>query len=193
MCSGVVMSDSSLQSRSNEGQPSDAELLSGIKDGDEQALTRLFQRHSKLVFSVAMRVLNDREDAEDVLQEIFMQIWRKPLDLRETQQSIEPLLAVMARNRAVDSIRKRKLTQPVEELPIASSLDVAASSERHLLLNRVREIARKLPPEQQTALDLAFFQGLTHTEIADTTGTPLGTVKTRIRAAVTLLERTLRT
>ena len=122
-----------------------------------------------------------------------MQIWRKPLDLRETQQSVEPLLAVMARNRAVDSIRKRKLTQPVDELPIPSSLDVAASSEHSLMLNRVREIARKLPVEQQTALDLAFFQGLTHTEIAASTGTPLGTVKTRIRAAVNLLERTLRT
>ena len=187
------MSDSSLHSRSKEGQESDPALLSKIKSGDEQALTRLFHRHSKLVFSIAMRVLNDREDAEDVLQEIFMQIWRRPLDLHENQQSIGPLLAVITRNRAVDSLRKRRLTQPVDDLPIASSVDVAASSEHSLLLNRVREIASKLPAEQQTALDLAFFQGLTHTEIAATTGTPLGTVKTRIRAAVNLLERTLRT
>ena len=167
-------------------------LLVKIKEGDEQALTRLFQRHSKLVFSVAMRVLNDREDAEDVLQEIFMQVWRKPFELRENQQSLEPLLAVMTRNRAVDSIRKRKLTQQVDDLPLASPVNLAVESENSLLLARVREVASHLPAEQQIALDMAFFQGLTHSEIAAKTDTPLGTVKTRIRAAVNLLERTLK-
>lgn len=185
------MSDS-LQFGSKEEQDTDPALLSKIKTGDEQALTQLFQRHSRLVFSVAMRVLNDREDAEDVLQEIFMQIWRKPLEVTGSNQSVGPLLAVMARNRAVDSIRKRKSTQSVEDLPLASSVDVAASSEQTLLLNRVRSIANQMPAEQRMALELAFFQGLTHTEIAATTGTPLGTVKTRIRTAITLLERTLR-
>lgn len=181
-----------MRHRSEESQETDPALLSKIKTGDEQALTRLFQRHSKLVFSVAMRVLNDREDAEDVLQEIFMQVWRKPFELRDEQQSLEPLLAVMARNRAVDSIRKRKLTQPVDELPLPSPINLAAESENSLLLARVRQIASQLPREQQIALDLAFFQGLTHTEIAAKTETPLGTVKTRIRAAVNLLERTLK-
>lgn len=186
------MSDA-LQPRSPGGQQEeDSVLLSRIQRGDEQALTGLFRRHSRLVFSVAMRVLNDREDAEDVLQEVFMQIWKRPLEIKEAQQSAAPLLAVMARNRAVDTIRRRKQTEPVDEMPLASSLDVAASSERTLLLDRVRDIASKLPAEQQTALNLAFFQGLTHTEIAETTGAPLGTVKTRIRAAVNLLERTLK-
>ena len=190
--SGRSQIDSSPQPRSVEEQESDSLLLQKIKGGDEQALTRLFHRHSRLVLSVALRVLNDREDAEDVLQEIFMQIWRKPLSLNEEQQALGPLLAVMTRNRAVDSIRRRKQTEPVDELPLASSHDVAASSEQNLLLGRVREIASKLPVEQRKALDMAFFQGLTHTEIAASTGTPLGTVKTRIRAAVDLLERTLR-
>ncbi len=121
-----------------------------------------------------------------------MQIWKRPLEILETHQSAGPLLAVMARNRAVDSIRKRKPTQSVDDTPLPSSVDLAASSEHNLLLSRVRDIASKLPVEQQTALNMAFFQGLTHTEIAATTGTPLGTVKTRIRAAVNLLERTLK-
>lgn len=181
-----------MRPRSEEGQETDPVLLAKIREGDEQALARLFQKHSKLVFSVAMRVLNDREDAEDVLQEIFMQVWRKPFELREDQQSLEPLLAVMTRNRAVDSIRRRKLTQPVDDLPLASPLNLAASSENNLLLARVREIASQLPVEQQTALEMAFFEGLTHTEIAAKTATPLGTVKTRIRSAVNLLERTLK-
>lgn len=185
------MSDSP-ETRSMEGQETDSALLSRVQSGDEQALTRMFQRHSRLVFSVAMRVLSDREDAEDVLQEVFMQIWRKPLEIKEAHQSAGPLLAVMARNRAVDYIRKRRPMEPVDELPLASSQDVAASSEQTLLLNRVRQIAGTLPVEQQTALDMAFFQGLTHTEIAESTGTPLGTVKTRIRSAVNLLERTLK-
>ena len=121
-----------------------------------------------------------------------MQIWKRPLEILETHQSAGPLLAVMARNRAVDSIRKRKPTQSVDDTPLPSSVDLAASSEHNLLLSRVRDIASKLPVEQQTALNMAFFQGLTHTEIAATTGMPLGTVKTRIRAAVNLLERTLK-
>lgn len=186
------MSDS-LQPRSlGEQREDDSALLSRIQRGDEQALTGLFRKHSRLVFSVAMRVLNDREDAEDVLQEVFMQIWKRPLEIKEGHQSAGPLLAVMARNRAVDTIRRRRATESVDDVPLASPVDVAASSEQTLLLNRIRDIASKLPAEQQTALNMAFFQGLTHTEIAETTGTPLGTVKTRIRAAVNLLERTLK-
>lgn len=186
------MSDPSLRATSAEDQVSDPVLLARVRDGDEQALTSLFRRHSRLVFSVAMRVLKDREDAEDVLQEVFMQIWKRPLDINEAHQSAGPLLAVMSRNRAVDNIRKRRPTQPVDDLPLASTHDLASASEHNLLLSRVRDIAVTLPVEQQTALDLAFFQGLTHTEIAEKTGAPLGTVKTRIRAAVNLLERSLR-
>lgn len=186
------MSDASFPSRLGDEQESDPELFSRIKRGDQQALTRLFHRHSRLVFSVAMRVLSDREDAEDVLQEVFMQLWKRPLDTLDSYQSAGPLLAVMARNRAVDHIRRRRPTQSVDDLPLASSLDLAASSEQNLLLGRVREIVTTMSAEQQTALNLAFFQGLTHTEIAEKTGTPLGTVKTRIRAAVNLLERTLK-
>ena len=185
------MSESFSQSQSVEGE-NDHVLLSGIQSGDETALTRLFHRHSRLVFSVAMRVLQEREDAEDVLQEVFMQIWKRPPVIDDTHQSAGPLLAVMARNRAVDHVRKRKHMQPVDDLPLPSSVDLEASSEQRLLLGRVREIVKELPQEQQTALNLAFFQGLTHTEIAASTGTPLGTVKTRIRAAVNLLERTLK-
>lgn len=173
-------------------QEPDSALLSRIQRGDEQALTSLFRRHSRLVFSVAMRVLNDRQDAEDVLQEVFMQIWKRPLEIKEAHQSAGPLLAVMARNRSVDMIRRRRPTEQVEDVPLASPLDVAASSEQSLLLKRIRQIASTLPTEQRNALDMAFFQGLTHTEIAESTGTPLGTVKTRIRAAVNLLERTLK-
>lgn len=104
--------------------------------------------------------------------------------------SLRGLLAVMARNKSIDIIRRLKQTQSIDEFDVPSSFDLAISSERRLLLNRVNEVVRKLP-QQQSVLELAFFEGLTHAEIATKTGTPLGTVKSRIKAALQSLQRTV--
>ena len=153
----------------------------------------VFERYSRLVYSIALRILRDPEQAEDVLQEVFMQLWRKPISLDRGRGSLSALLIAITRNRSIDMIRRRRHTQSADELDMPSSFNLATDSERRLLVNRVREIAATLPLEQRAALELAFFEGLTHTEIAAKTGAPLGTVKTRIRIALQSLGRTLKT
>ncbi len=165
----------------------DLSLLALIQRGDEDALASLFARHSKLVYSVGLRVLRDPAAAEDVLQEIFMQIWRNPTGFVAARGSLGGWLAVVARNRSIDLLRKRRPTDSVDDLPLLSPLDVSDEAERNVLLQRVRVLMAELPAEQRIALEMAFFEGWTHAEIAEKTATPLGTVKTRIRNALQVL------
>ena len=165
----------------------DASLLVEIAQGDEAAMAQFYSRHAKRVYSVALRVLRDPSSAEDVLQDIFMQIWRKPETFNVTRGSLEGWLSVIARNRAIDVIRGRKPTELIDDLPLPSSQDLAAEVEHSVTLERVKQLVATLPQEQRQALNLAFFQGLTHSEIAQKTGDPLGTVKTRIRIGLQTL------
>lgn len=169
---------------------SDAHLLTRLEQKDESAMSALFARHSRLVYSVALRVLRDPQIAEDVVQEVFMQIWNKPVAFVPSRGSLSSLLAVMARNRSIDHIRGKKVTESVDDLHIASSYNLANDAEHRIMLERVRAVIGELPAEQKSALEMAFFGGLTHVEIAEQTGQPLGTIKTRIRAALQRLERT---
>ena len=162
----------------------DAYLLTAISQGDEAAMARLYSRHATRTYSIALRVLRDPSSAEDVLQEIFMQIWRNPTSFTATRGSIEGWLAVVARNRAIDMLRRRKPSELVNELLLPSRQNLSAEVEHSVTLERVKQVIATLPEEQQRALELAFFQGLTHLEIAAETGVPLGTVKTRIRVAL---------
>ncbi len=170
----------------------DSSLLAMVQQGDEQAMARLFERHSKLVYSVALRVLRDPAAAEDVLQEIFMQIWRTPTSFVGTHTSLAGWLAVVSRNRSVDLLRKKRPTESFEDVPFASPYDLANDAEQNLMLERVRILVAELPDEQRTALEMAFFEGLTPLEIAEKTECPLGTVKTRIRSAVQALGKAFR-
>ncbi len=149
----------------------------------------LFDRYSKVVYSVALRVLRDTASAEDVLQEIFMQVWRSPGSFLETKGSLGGWLAVVARNRSIDTLRRRRPTDPVEEISLASSFNLAEEAERNNMMERARSVIVQLPVEQRKTLEMAFFDGLTHTEIAAMTGDPLGTVKTRIRSALLTLRK----
>lgn len=170
----------------------DSSLLAMVQQGHEQAMARLFDRHSKLVYSVALRVLRDPAAAEDVLQEIFMQIWRTPTSFVGTRGSLAGWLAVVSRNRSIDFLRKKRPTESVEDVPLASPYDLAKEAEQNLMLERVRILVAELPDEQRKALEMAFFEGLTHSEIAEKTKCPLGTVKTRIRSAVQTLGKAFR-
>ena len=152
-------------------------------------MASLFDRYSKVVYSVALRVLRDTASAEDVLQEIFMQVWRSPGSFLETKGSLGGWLAVVARNRSIDTLRRRRPTDPVEEIALASPFNLAEEAERNNMMERARSVILKLPVEQRKTLEMAFFDGLTHTEIAAMTGDPLGTVKTRIRSALLTLRK----
>lgn len=176
---------------SPEGPDGDIQLLERVRRGEEQAMALLYDRYSRLVYSVALRVLRDAASAEDVLQEVFLGVWRRPQSFVATRGNLGGWLAVVARNRSIDTLRRKRPSEQVEEVHLASPYNLAAEAERSRLMDRARTIIMRLPPEQRKTLEMAFFDGLTHTEIAEMTGDPLGTVKTRIRGALTTLRKEL--
>jgi RNA polymerase sigma-70 factor (ECF subfamily) len=171
------------------GSVNDAVLLEQVGHGNESAMEDIFRRYSGPVYSVALRVLRDNGHAEDVLQEVFLQLWRKPAAFMQQRGSLGAWLVVVARNRAIDHLRRRKPADSVEDVILASSVNVADEAERNTMMEKVRRVIADLPPEQQKSLELAYFEGLSHTEIASRTGDPLGTVKTRIRQALITLRK----
>lgn len=168
---------------------SDALLMSRIRLREQQAMADVFDRYGALVYSVAMRILKDPGLSEDVMQEVFIQVWKAPQSFTQVRGSLGAWLAVMARHRAIDRLRQRRPSEFLNELVLPSSVNLATETERKVTMEKVREVLNKLPAEQQTSLDLAFFEGLTHAEIAQRTGDPLGTVKTRIRSALASLRK----
>lgn len=173
------------------GANSDESLMDRVRVHEQQAMAALFDRYAGLVYSVALRVLRDTGQAEDVMQEIFFQLWRNPDSFSSARGSLGAWLLVVARNRAIDQLRQRRPTEQVEEVVVASSTNLQSEAERSIMMQRVRGILRDLPREQQDSLQMAFFDGLSHSEIAEKTGQPLGTVKTRIRSALTSLRKRL--
>jgi len=162
----------------------DAALVARLRGGDQSAMADLYDLYSSVVYGVALRVLGDTTAAEDVLQEIFLQLWRRPQAFNAERGRLAPWLAVIARNRAIDVLRKRPPEADIDEMPLSTGIDLEDVAAQRLAIERVRSAIGQLPPEQRKALEMAFFEGLTHTEIASKTGEPLGTVKTRIRSAL---------
>ena len=167
----------------------DVALLAMVQKGNESAMASLFDRYSKVVYSVALRVLRDPASAEDVLQEIFMQIWRNPDSFIATRGSLGGWLAVVSRNRSIDALRRKRPTEQVDDMALASPYNLADEAERNSMMEKARTVIHLLPTEQRKTLEMAFFDGLTHSEIAEMTGDPLGTVKTRIRSALGTLRK----
>ena len=168
---------------------SDAMLVSAIRSGDEQAMAQLYDRYSPIIYSVALRVLGDTGTAEDILQEVFMQLWRSPDVFDASRGSLRGWLAVIARNRAIDSLRKRPPETDITEVVVSVEPDLAGKAEWSRAAEKIRRALGGMPAPQRSALEMAFFEGLTHTEIAEKTGEPLGTVKTRIRAGLMVLRK----
>lgn len=179
------------QPRTSESGIDDLELLSQIATGDQNAMSVFFDRYARMVYSVALRVLRDAGEAEDVMQEIFVQIWQNPQSYVAGRESLGGWLVVTARNRAIDKLRRRKPTDPVELFTLPSSVNLAQESERNLLIEKIQNAMTRLPAEQRSSLQLAFFEDFTHSEIAEKTGDPLGTIKTRIRLALIALRKEL--
>lgn len=167
----------------------DLGLLSEIQSGSQDAMTAFFDRYSRMVYSVALRVLNDSGEAEDVMQEIFIQVWQNPGAFVSGRGSLGGWLVVVARNRAIDKLRRRRPSDPVELFALPSSTNLAQESERALLLEKIQAAMANLPEEQRKSVELAFFEGLSHSEIAEKTGEPLGTIKTRIRLALIAIRK----
>jgi RNA polymerase sigma-70 factor (ECF subfamily) len=168
---------------------SDQLLMERIRSNDQMAMAEVFDRYGGLVYSVALRVLKEPDQAEDVMQDIFFQLWKGTGTYAEGRGSLGAWLAVVARNRAIDSLRRKKPTDSVEDVVLPAKTDLASESERNLMIEKVRVVMQGLPTEQQKLVELAFFEGMSHSEIAEKTGDALGTVKTRIRTALMSLRK----
>ena len=173
----------------------DEALMRRILDGDEAALGTLYDRYGGLVYSIANRILRDTGAAEEVLQDIFHQIWRTAARFDFERGSLSAWLLVMARSRSIDRLRRRSIVTTEEAEPSNMALraewDLETAAAQNQMIAQVRKALEALPEAQRQAMELAYFEGLTQTEIASRTGDPLGTVKTRIRAAIASLKKAL--
>ncbi|PWT88806.1 MAG: hypothetical protein C5B55_12465 [Blastocatellia bacterium] len=176
-------------------QVDDVELLKAVARKDEQALADLYDRYRAVLFGLINRILNNREEAEDVLQDVFIQVWGRAADFDEKRGRPFTWLVTLARSRAIDRLRNlasRERTaiagarEPTEAVSDAVS-DAFLSEQRGL----VNSALAQLPEEQKHALTLAYFDGLTQSEIAARLGAPLGTVKTRMRSGLMKLRELL--
>ncbi len=159
-------------------------LIARLRAGEQQAMSELYDRYARIVYAVALRVLQDAAAAEDILQDVFLQLWRNPDAFDASRGNLAAWLAVIARHRSIDRLRKRRPETDIEECIIASGPDLGDETERAMVIEKIRGALAEMNPDQRTALELAFFQGLTHTEIAEKMGKPLGTIKTRIRSGL---------
>jgi RNA polymerase sigma-70 factor, ECF subfamily len=153
-------------------------------------MTLLYDRYSSIVYAVALRVLGDTGAAEDVLQEVFLQLWRNPGAFDSSRGNLAAWLAVIARNRAIDGLRKRRPETDIADVLVSVEPDMAGEAERTRAMEKVRAALETMPAAQRSALEMAYFEGLTHIEIAAKTGEPLGTIKTRIRTGLLALRKT---
>ena len=180
----------------------DHELVRRMAAGDQAALGELHDRFATLLHSVVLRIVGNPDDAEEVLEETFWQAWRQAGRYEERRGGIGTWLVMMARSRALDHLRgsRRFRQERRDELPEtveggadedrlpASPLDDAAADEVRRVVARA---LAGLPPEQRQTVELAYFRGMSQTEIAEATGQPLGTVKTRARLALQKLREAL--
>ncbi|HSE32000.1 MAG TPA: sigma-70 family RNA polymerase sigma factor [Pyrinomonadaceae bacterium] len=179
----------------DSAQTADVKLLKAVARGDEQALAELYDNYRVILFGLLVRILNSREEAEDVLQEVFLQVWRRARDFDETRGKPFTWLVTLARSRAIDRLRSlgardrvaQASTREASEEVSDAAADTFRSEQRALVTSALSQ----LPEEQKRPLVLAYFDGLTQSEISAKLGAPLGTVKTRMRAGMLKLREQL--
>jgi RNA polymerase sigma-70 factor (ECF subfamily) len=169
----------------------DAELLGRIADGDRDAFEELYHRFARPVYGLALRRLGDRERAEEAVQETFAAVWRSARSYRPERGPGAPWLYAVARNAIVDRFRSRG--DALADLPDAPSTDAGPqeSAESAWIAWRVHRALEELPPTEREVLELAYWSGLSQSEVAGFLNIPLGTVKTRTRSALQRLSSVL--
>ena len=180
-----------------ENRQADQASLGRIARGDQAAFAELYDRHARLIYSLALRILRDRADAEDVVQEVFAQVWAQAGRYDASRGAVAGWMLMLTRSRAIDRLRaKRARPEAATDANAAESvMDLTAAQDLELLsaeqVTRLQRALKELPNAQRTALELAYYEGLTHVEVAARLAEPLGTVKTRIRQAVIKLREAL--
>ncbi len=179
------------------GVSSDRAVIARMAAGDEGGLADLYDRHATAVYSLALRIVGQPSDAEDVTQEVFSQAWRTASRYDHSRGEGAAWLLMMARTRALDLLRsrRRRPASSMDDEQVAAIPDAGPDVEyivaTKLEVDRARAALELLPDEQRRALELAYYEGLTQVEIAEQTSAPLGTVKTRIRTALSSLRAAL--
>jgi len=185
-----------LSTANREVSP-DATLVQQLLQKDVSAFEQLYDRHSRAVYSLVLRILQQAGTAEEVVQDVFLQLWRNARQYDESRGPFVPWLLTLARNRALDTLRlkserQRRREDQTEELPcIAASPDYEKQIDAKRHGDKVRALMASLNPQQKKAIEMAYFEGLSHSEIAAALREPLGTVKSWIRNGLLRLKEEL--
>ena len=168
-----------------------------ITSGDQAALSELYDRYAAVVFALVLRILGNRQEGEEVTLDIFWEIWEKADRYNPLKSTPRIYLMCLARSRAIDRLRRnhsKKSVQPTLSHDVMDTRPVAPDSRLLIgeMMEQLTEASRILNGQQRAALEMAYFSGLSHREIAQALGTPLGTVKTHIRQAIIQLRKALR-
>ena len=181
----------------SSGVSLDAALVRRLLQRDVSAFEELYDRHSRLVFALVQRILQQASTSEEVVQDVFLQLWRNAAQYDQSRGPFVPWLLTLARNRALDQLRlkserQRRREDQTEELPpVVTMPDFEGSLDEQRRAKRVRELMAALNPQQKRAIELAYFEGLSHSEIANALKEPLGTVKSWIRNGLLRLKEGL--
>src|SRR5215213_7850590 len=164
----------------------DENLISFVGQGDTDAFAALYDRHSHAAFSLAYRVMGERQAAEDLAQDAFLKLWCSATSYRPERGSVRIWLLSIVRNRGIDQLRshasRRRTQDRIEALaPRFQPSEAFAETWRNSQRDQVRDALKTLPPEQLKALDLAYFSGYTHVQVSELLDVPLGTMKGRMR------------
>jgi len=183
-----------MQSAGEDGNRRDIGLIARIVVRDAAAVGELYDRHSRLLFGLILKIIKDRGEAEEMLQEVFMQVWTRADTYDVRLGAPIAWLVRIARNRAIDRLRANSVrARTIEATPLPPPVETpearAATTEQGRAVVRALEA---LPPDQRQLIECAYFSGLTQSELAERFGLPLGTVKTRVRTGMMALRRDLR-
>jgi RNA polymerase sigma-70 factor (ECF subfamily) len=175
----------------------DKQLVIAIREGREDAVSELYDRYSNMLVALSHRVLGDAADSEEVLQEVFLQVWNQAARYDPARSSVSTWLVLITRSRSIDRLRSRRVkertaTAAQKENPVTHESPAGIKHVfRQEQRKRLQEELAQLPPEQREVLEMAFYRGMTQSEIAGETGIPLGTVKTRTLLAMKKLRKAL--
>lgn len=176
-------------------QTSDVELLQNIVRGDEGALALLYDRYRTILFGLLLRIIHNRAEAEDVLQEVFLQVWQRAANFDAERGKPFTWLVTLTRSRAIDRIRALNSRERTLEQATRESEEIIFDAEQNAILAQRGEVVRQaldeLSEEQRQILTLAYFEGFSQSEIAEKLNSPLGTVKTRMRTGMIRLRELL--
>jgi RNA polymerase sigma factor (sigma-70 family) len=188
-----------IEDGNSPDEPSDEALLHAIAGGAVWAMDSLYQRYSRILYSLAYRMVADHQIAEDLLQDAFVSVWRRSTSYSPQAGAARSWLISIIHHRAIDHLRRVRRRSSIQEAPLeelefdetTAVADVWDEAWRSVQSSQVRAALMKIPTEQRMVIELAYFQGWTHTEIAEGTQTPLGTVKARMRLGLNHLKRAL--